>query len=1056
MRREERKVVSVLFCDLAGFTASADSADPEDVSRELGAYHAAVRGEIERFGGTVEKFIGDAAVGVWGAPVGHEDDAERAVRCALAIAGAAGIDVRVAVNTGEALVKLAPEVDMGEGLVGDVVNTASRLQSVAPVGRVVVGEGTMRAAAGSIEWEALAPVALKGKSQPVAVWRAVAARPAGSGRRETSTTPFVGRRTELELLRGLYERALAEPGLQQVTIVGESGVGKSRLVAEFAGWIDAHAATSVVRRGRCLAYGDGIGFWPLAEVVKAQLPASQRQMTEDDARTKLGLGVERMTDAPWLRTRLAPLVGLAGEAGEREEVFTAWQRFLDEIAERAPLVLVIEDIHWADPAMLAFMRHLAEWSSGVPMLLVCTTRPELLEAHAGWGGDLVNATTVAVRPLNDEDTSTLAHALLTRSVDASDAAATLAARCGGNPLYAEEFARLLTDRTGASSDMAMPDTVQALIAARIDTLPLERKALLHDAAVIGKAFWAGGLAAIGDRDAGDVRTHLHELARKELIRRVRISTVPGDEEYVFWHDLVHDVAYQQIPRARRAVLHRRTAEWIEQVSEERIRDRTELLAYHYLEALTLTRAIGEPYDELLRHSAVRQLAGAGKQAMAVDWDHAGRLLRDGLDLSLPGDAERTQLLCGLAEFEINAGRHEAALPLIHEAEATAEAAGDLAGLSEALNQRLWVGQLSGDRLSLDEAITDSVQRLEGAASAESAKLLVSAALFTLNGDDDRDKARVLANRGLEVAEAVGDKVSAGLAIQIRGLIRATDGDRGGLEDLQSSLALLLDLGSTWTPMGMYHLAESTLLWDGPGAAAGLFTDAIKHSARIGIPAHMRCGARGPRTPGGSPTRVPGTNCHEADRVLAWAANHDSPQYALVVSPSKARVLALRGDTTRARETMAGIIDQARRSRDPQVLAPTLATSAMIEHIDRNPDTAAQLLTELGAAAGYCLAPTSEICRLLIILGALRDARTIVEGITRGPPRLLNAVPSVRAMLAEADGSHQAAADDYDAAAIRWRNFGNPLELAHALAGRARCLNALGQTDHAQRPGDEGI
>src|SRR4249919_1301671 len=413
--REERKVVSVLFCDVVGFTASAASADPEDVSRQLGEYHAIVRGEIERFGGTVEKFIGDAAVGVWGAPVAHEDDAERAVRAAFSMIEGVGVGVRVAVNTGEVLVRLDPRLDSGVGVVGDVVNTASRLQAIAPVGGVVVGEGTVRATGGTIEYEELEPATLKGKPEPVAVWQAVAARTGSGERRETSATPFVGRRAELEFLQRVYERALAEPGLQLITIVGEPGVGKSRLVAELEGWLAVHPASPVVRRGRCLAYGDGIGFWPLAEIIKTQLGIAESD-TEDEARTKLQRGVEGMMDAPWLRARLAPLVGLPGEAGERQEVFTAWQRFLDEIADRAPLVLVVEDIHWADPAMLAFLRHLVEWSSGVPMLLACTTRPELLEAHAGWGGDLVNATTLAVRPLNDDDTATLAHALLARIV----------------------------------------------------------------------------------------------------------------------------------------------------------------------------------------------------------------------------------------------------------------------------------------------------------------------------------------------------------------------------------------------------------------------------------------------------------------------------------------------------------------------------------------------------------------------------------------------------------------------------------------------------------------
>jgi class 3 adenylate cyclase len=1042
--REERKVVSVLFCDLVGYTAAAQAADPEDVSRILGAYHAAVRTEIERFGGVVEKFIGDAAVGVWGAPVAHEDDAERAVRAAFGILGAVDADVRVAVNTGEVLVRLDPRLDSGVGVVGDVVNTASRLQAFAPVGGVVVGEGTVRATGGTIEYENLEPAMLKGKPEPVAVWQAVAARTGSGERRETSATPFVGRQTELELLRRVYERTLAEPGLQLITIVGEPGVGKSRLVAELERWLAVHQASPVVRRGRCLAYGDGIGFWPLAEIIKAQLGIGEAD-TEDEARTKLQLGVEGMMDAPWLRARLAPLVGLPGDAGERQEVFTAWQRFLDETAERAALVLVVEDIHWADPAMLAFLRHLAEWSSGVPMLLACTTRPELLEAHAGWGGDLVNATTVAVRPLNHDDTATLAHALLVRIRHERDTTATLVNRCGGNPLYAEEYARLLTDRAvSASADMAMPDTVQALIAARIDTLPAERKALLHEAAVIGKVFWAGALAAIGDRDPADVRAHLHELARKELVRRVRISTVPGEEEYGFWHDLVHDVAYAQIPRARRAVLHRRTAEWIEHVAESRIRDRAELLAYHYVEALSLARAIGEADDEQLRRAAVRHLATAGEQA--VDIERAAQLLRSGLDLSVPEDEERAKLFTHLALCEIESGRLDTALPLLRDARAAAEASGDLHDLAQALTQELWFAAHSGDRHSLDKATANAVQRLESEPpTAESAELFATAAQFAATAED-MDTARTLAEHALTTAEEVGDLRVAGLAIAVRGMARAIDGDRRGLDDLDSALVELRGTG-VWVSMAQLSLADCTLIWDGPDAATQLFLDAIDYDARIASPiAEMW-------TRGENVWRLADQGAWdellvEANRVFAWATDHDLPQHMLLVAPHKARVLALRGDTIGARQAMTGILDHARRVRDPQMLAPTLAASALIEALDRNTDAAHQRIDELGADARSPWAPTAEICRLLIALREHEAARSIVDGITRGPPRLTNAVPSVRAMLAEAVEDHTSAADHYHEAAARWRTYGHAYELGHALAGEARCMAALGHIDQA--------
>ena len=323
-------MVSVLFCDLAGFTASAHAADPEDVSRRLGEYHLAARGQIERFGGVVEKFIGDAVVGVWGAPQVREDDAERAVRSALAIVESVDAEVRVAVNTGEALVRVTRDSDLGQGtVVGDVMNTASRLQAVAPVGCVVAGQATVRATNAVIEYEPLSPVTLKGKPAPVDVWRAVATRTAD--RDASPSTPFVGRGRESRLLRDVFERSLEEPGVQLVTVVGEPGIGKSRLVAEFEAWLGSRSVPLIVRRGRCIAYGDGIGLWPLAEIVKAQVGISETE-TEDRARALLDEAVVGMEDAAWLRARLAPLVGLPGEGGEREELFAAWQRFFHEVA----------------------------------------------------------------------------------------------------------------------------------------------------------------------------------------------------------------------------------------------------------------------------------------------------------------------------------------------------------------------------------------------------------------------------------------------------------------------------------------------------------------------------------------------------------------------------------------------------------------------------------------------------------------------------------------------------------------------------------------------------
>jgi len=398
----------------------------------------------------VEKFIGDAVVGVWGAPQVHEDDAERAVRAGLAIVATVGAEVRVAVNTGEALVRMTPVPGSGQGMVfGDVMNTASRLQALAPVGGVVAGEATVRATSGAVEYESLSPVMLKGKPAAVEVSLAVAARGMGEARSSASSASFVGRVRELRLLRDVFERAVEEPGLQLVTVVGEPGIGKSRLVGELERWLSERPVPSAIRRGRCLAYGDGIGLWPLAEIVKAHVGISETE-GEDEARARLGEAVVGMTDAAWLRTRLGPLVGLSGEAGEREEVFAAWQRFFDEVAARGPLVLIFEDLHWADPAMLAFIQYLAEWSAGVPILVVCTARPELLEAHADWSGGLANATTLALRALPTEDTMRLARSLLGDLPISAEGERRLVERSGGNPLYAEEYARLLGERAGSA------------------------------------------------------------------------------------------------------------------------------------------------------------------------------------------------------------------------------------------------------------------------------------------------------------------------------------------------------------------------------------------------------------------------------------------------------------------------------------------------------------------------------------------------------------------------------------------------------------------------------
>src|SRR6266568_4428965 len=516
---EERKVVTVLFADLVGFTTRAETMDPEDVHALLSPYHARLRAELERFGGTVEKFIGDAVMALFGAPIAHEDDPERAVRAALAIRDWAreedAVQVRIAVNTGEALVNLGARPAAGEGMAsGDVVNTAARLQSAAPVNGILVGETTYRATAERIDYSELPPVEAKGKEEPIPVWEVAQARARfGVDLAPEARTPLVGREREVEQLVGAVERG---------------------------------GVLTYWRQGRSLPYGEGVSYWALAEMVKAQAGILETD-SEDDVEVKLARTVEQVIDedAAWVLSHLRPLVGQAGDgaAGSQEEAFAAWRRFLEALAEQRPIVLVFEDIQWADEGLLDFIEHLADWARDVPMLILCTARLELLERRPAWGGGKVNAATVALAPLSDEETARLIAGLSERALLEAGTQSALLERAGGNPLYAEQYVRMLAER-GSAEELPLPENVQGIIAARLDSLAQDEKGLLQDAAVMGKVFWLGALGA--------TEQQLHVLRQKEFVQRARRSSVEGETEFAFKHALVRDVAYGQIPRAERA------------------------------------------------------------------------------------------------------------------------------------------------------------------------------------------------------------------------------------------------------------------------------------------------------------------------------------------------------------------------------------------------------------------------------------------------------------------------------------------------------------------------
>jgi class 3 adenylate cyclase len=536
--REERKVVTCLFCDLVGFTARAERMDPEDVRRILQPFHARLRSELERFGGTVEKFIGDAVMAVFGAPTAHEDDPERAVRAALAIRDALAeegeLEVRIGITTGEALIALGARPEVGEGMAsGDVVNTAARIQSAAPVGTVLVDETTYRATDRAVEYRDTEPKQAKGKAIPVPVWVALRAR-ARVGVERVGGAPLVGREQELTLLRETLARVTRERRPQLLTLGVRDREEQARVRA-FQTIESGDFGLVFWRHGRSLPYGDGVTFWALSEMVKAQAGILESD-TPEDADEKLRQAVARFVpdaaEAGWVERHLRPLAGLETDetwtADRRSEAFAAWRRFFEALAETRPLVLVFEDLHWADEALLDFVDHLVDWASGVPVLAVCTARPELLTRRPGWGGGKVNSSTILLSPLSTDETAALVHALLGRPAIAADVQAQLLERAGGNPLYAEEFTRMLTERP---ADVVLPETVQGIVAARLDTLSREEKELLQDAAVIGNVFWLGALGP----EPRSLEERLHALERKEFVNRNRRSSVAGEAEYAFRH-----------------------------------------------------------------------------------------------------------------------------------------------------------------------------------------------------------------------------------------------------------------------------------------------------------------------------------------------------------------------------------------------------------------------------------------------------------------------------------------------------------------------------------------
>ena len=738
---EVRKTVTVLFADVVSSTALGEQLDPEALRRVMGRYFDEARTAIERHGGTVEKFIGDAVMAVFGIPTLHEDDALRAVRAAddlraslatlneqLERDSGVTLEIRIGLNTGEVV------AGRGETLVtGDAVNVAKRLEEAAGNGEILAGETTHRLVRDAVDAEQVEPLALKGKADAVAAFRVLSVSAGVPERPRRLDSPMVGREREQQLLAQAYERARGERACHLFTVLGAAGVGKSRLVAEV---LDDLGVSATIARGRCLSYGEGITFWPLLEIV--------RGLHGEDVGSGIAARLAGDENAEVIAARVAAAVGLAGGEGSAEDTFWAARKLFEAHANERPLVVVFDDVQWGEPTFLDFVEHVADWSRDAPILLVCMARPELLDKRPGWAGGKFNATSVLLEPLSDDDSGRLIENLLGRAELAPDIRGRVAHAAEGNPLFVEEMLGMLIDdgllernngswvTTGDLRKVSVPPTIQALLSARLDGLAPEERSVAERASVEGKVFHRGAVSELSPNEARkELSVRLQALVRKELVRPDR-ATFPGEEAFRFRHLLIRDAAYEAMPKELRADLHERFAGWLERAAGERVAEYEEVLGYHLEQASRYRLELG-PRDDRATALGVKgaeRLGSAGERALARgDLTAAARLLQRAVDLLKPHDTRRPELLCDLGVALSDLGEFEQARLVLVGAKTASDDLREPATSALAALRLAWLRSL-GATAPIEE-IEDEVSRLSQELDALGDQSGVAEASFVL-------------------------------------------------------------------------------------------------------------------------------------------------------------------------------------------------------------------------------------------------------------------------------------------------------------------------------------
>jgi class 3 adenylate cyclase/tetratricopeptide (TPR) repeat protein len=1080
---EERRLVTALFADVADVQRRLEpGADPEDFTARLRPFHELLRRQIEGFGGTIEKIVGNVVFGVFGAPVTHEDDAERAVRAALRIReevqhrrrhDPSSLAVRVGVATGEVVVSLGTGPRIGERVTGDVVNTASRLRSTAPPDGIVVAGSTYLATQFDFRWQELRPVTVKGKADPIRIWSPIEAR----GRMaieppDPMGAPFVGRRQELATLRTDFLSSLRDHRPRLVTLIGDAGLGKSRLIAELSVLTDELPDLVRWRVGRPLPYGDTTAFAPFADIVKAESGVLDSD-PPDAAASKLDVTLQRVSagseEMQRLHRHLLPLVTAEASTDDatREETFSTWATFVERLAQENPTILAFEDMHDASPALFSFLDLLLDRVGAVPLTVVVAGRRELYEVRPGWG-DRPGATTMLLEPLSDGETAQLVAALRDRDTMPPDLAEAVVERSGGNPLYAEEFMRMLRDHARREEEagdgdtdrlraVALPPTIQALLSSRLDALPVRLRAAAQDAAVVGLTSWPGAIGAITGAADDVARASLEDLVEREVLRRAKTSSVAGQTEYAFRHVLLRDVAYGRIPRADRARKHREIARWLEAALGAGAADREERLAYHYTEAHDLAAAAGDPMAAAMAEQAVSHLLAASTRAVGLDPARSLTHARRALSLMKADDPRRPHTL-------VRAGRAALASARFDEADDDLRAAIDLFALHDdeigaadatvmLARSRFERGDIEGEGPLLQHAIDVLEAHPPGPALAHAASRMAGHLWIV----GDLQACVTWSERALTLAREMGLFSEQVLAMQYRGASRSKLGDEEGLDDMREALRIGVEHGlgeetavaynnyayELWYQRGA---AESQPVWEEMAAfceARGLATSY----------AWARGGSLEPLFDAGEWDRVLGT----AAWLRAWDDEHGGEtQPGSVAIQFQGWVTLRRGDHDTARSCAKELIDRALQLGTAEYLAPAFLLAAEVACAEGDQPT---MLVHLDAfMASTASQPTFRTgflplaVRLLARAGDRARAERILDvdieegGSTR---RLRLSFDTGRASFEETWGNPAEALELQTSVAAAWDAYGFPLETALCRVGAARCLVRLDRAADAQ-------